>query len=217
MTLRDLPATVDLNPGEIRVTGANAEEVLEGLVVLAQVMQNDLESVRMRLDPPFGQGPMDEELRNLFAAMRHTDSSVAQNVSNQSRKANSLCCQTRTFHDLCQSLTGSCTCFLRKISEMRQQDSQEPSCLLRYVVLDELKECSGRHNQDPEPLGSRIPHYQQPHLSSPGPPSGSDALVGLICLMRSFAVAVREPKPNASSCGSCTDMLDAPLSGQAGD
>lgn len=78
VTLRDLPATVTLNPGEIRVTGANAEDVLEGLVVLAQVMQNDLESVRTRLDPPVGRGPMDEELRNLFAAMRRTDRSVSE-------------------------------------------------------------------------------------------------------------------------------------------
>ncbi len=73
VTLKDLPETVVLSPGEIRVTGANAEQVLEGLIVLAQVMQNDLDSVRMRLDPPSGQGPMDEELRNLFAAMRQTD------------------------------------------------------------------------------------------------------------------------------------------------
>jgi hypothetical protein len=78
VTLRDLPATVTLNPGEVRVTGANAEDVLEGLVVLAQVMQNDLESVRTRLDPPVGRGPMDEELRNLFAAMRQTDRSVSE-------------------------------------------------------------------------------------------------------------------------------------------
>ena len=70
VTLKDLPASVTLNPGEIRVRGENAEQLLEGLVVLAQVMQNDLESVRMRLDPPSAEGPIDEELRNLFANMR---------------------------------------------------------------------------------------------------------------------------------------------------
>ena len=73
VSVKDLPASVTLNPGEIRVTGANAEQVIEGLIVLAQVMQNDLDSVRMRLDPPSGQGPIDDELRNLFAAMRQTD------------------------------------------------------------------------------------------------------------------------------------------------
>ncbi len=70
VTLRDLPETVVLSPGEIRVTGDNAEQVLEGLIVLAQVMQNDLDSVRMQLDPPLGQAPVDEELRNLFTNMR---------------------------------------------------------------------------------------------------------------------------------------------------
>jgi len=69
-TLRDLPESVTLSTGEIRVTGANAEEVLEGLLLLAQVMQNDLDTVRMKLDPPPCGGLMDEELRNLLAAMR---------------------------------------------------------------------------------------------------------------------------------------------------
>ena len=72
VTLRDLPTSVTLNPGELRVTGANAEQVIEGLLVLAQVMQNDLESVRTKLDPAPGQAPMDEELRSLLGAMRKT-------------------------------------------------------------------------------------------------------------------------------------------------
>lgn len=70
VTLKDLPDNVTLNPGEIRVTGANAEEVIEGLLVLAQVMQNDLDSVRMRLDPLGRRAPIDAELRNLFRTLR---------------------------------------------------------------------------------------------------------------------------------------------------
>ncbi len=70
VTLKDLPESVTLNPGEVRVTGANAEGVIEGLLILAQVMQNDLDSVRMRLDPPIGRALADDELRNLFATMR---------------------------------------------------------------------------------------------------------------------------------------------------
>ena len=72
VTLREMPDNVILNPGEIRVTGANAEKILEGLLVLAQVMQNDLDSVRTRLDAPVGSQPVDEELRTLFAALRRT-------------------------------------------------------------------------------------------------------------------------------------------------
>ena len=70
VTLKDLPVSVILSPGELRVTGANAEQVIEGLLMLAQVMQNDLDSVRTKLDPPPGRAPLDEELRNLFATMR---------------------------------------------------------------------------------------------------------------------------------------------------
>ena len=72
-TLRDLPDNVILSSGELRVTGANAERILEGLLVLAQVMQNDLDSVRARLDAPAGSQPIDEELRTLFAALRRTE------------------------------------------------------------------------------------------------------------------------------------------------
>lgn len=68
VTLKDLPLSITLGPGELRVTGANAEQVIEGLLVLAQVMQNDLNSVRSKLDPPAN--PMDGELRDLFATMR---------------------------------------------------------------------------------------------------------------------------------------------------
>ena len=70
VTLKDLPERVVLGPGEIRVTGANAEQVLEGLLVLAQVMQNDLDSVRMRLDPPHLEQSLNEELRDLFCSLR---------------------------------------------------------------------------------------------------------------------------------------------------
>ena len=70
VTLKELPDRVTLNPGEVRVTGADAEQVLEGLVILAQVMQNDLDSVRRRLDPPSAGALIDEELRNLFTNLR---------------------------------------------------------------------------------------------------------------------------------------------------
>jgi hypothetical protein len=73
VTLRDMPDNVMLSPGEIRVTGANAERILEGLLVLAQVMQNDLDSVRARLDAPAGSQHVDEELRTLLATLRRTE------------------------------------------------------------------------------------------------------------------------------------------------
>lgn len=76
-TLKDLPDSVTLSPGEIRVTGANAEGVIEGLLILAQVMQNDLDAVRLKLVPPPGQEPLNEELRSLLATMREHQRGVA--------------------------------------------------------------------------------------------------------------------------------------------
>ncbi len=73
VTLNDLPENVVLSAGEVRVTGHNAEEVLEGLLVLAQVMQNDLDAVRVRLDPPANLDSKDDELRDLFAALRRRE------------------------------------------------------------------------------------------------------------------------------------------------
>jgi len=78
VTLKDLPASVTLSPGELRVTGANAEQVIEGLLMLAQVMQNDLDSVRTRLDPPHLGQAVDEELRELFYSLRTKESRASE-------------------------------------------------------------------------------------------------------------------------------------------
>lgn len=72
MTLADLPGNVEVREGEFRVTGAGAEEVVQGLLLLAQVLQNDLESVRARLDPPTPPSVLDEGLRSLLSNLRTT-------------------------------------------------------------------------------------------------------------------------------------------------
>lgn len=69
-TLADLPGNVEVREGEVRLTGSNAEEVVEGLLLLAQVLQNDLDSVRARLDPPPGPPQVDEGLREMFSSLR---------------------------------------------------------------------------------------------------------------------------------------------------
>ncbi len=70
ITLADLPANVQVREGEVRVTGANAEEVVEGLFLLAQVLQNDLDAVRTQLDPPPEPKDLDDDLRELLRGLR---------------------------------------------------------------------------------------------------------------------------------------------------
>lgn len=63
----DLPATIRLESGRLTVEGADSVAILESLYLLAQAMQNDLNTVQQMLDPP-PQPPLveDDDLRNLF-------------------------------------------------------------------------------------------------------------------------------------------------------
>lgn len=76
VTLDDLPDNVEVREGEVRITGANAEQVVEGLLLLAQVLQNDLESVRLRLDPEPFPAAVDEGLRAMLASMRGSSGGI---------------------------------------------------------------------------------------------------------------------------------------------
>ena len=71
--LTDLPSNVMLCCGELRITGKDAEEVIEGLLLLAQVMQNDLLSVRSILNPQNAPAEIDDELRALLRELRIRD------------------------------------------------------------------------------------------------------------------------------------------------
>jgi hypothetical protein len=70
ITLTDLPENVSVREGEVRVAGADAEQIIEGLFILAQVLQNDLDAVRARLDPPPQPPQMDEDLRQMLRSLR---------------------------------------------------------------------------------------------------------------------------------------------------
>lgn len=73
VTLKDLPENIMLGVGEVRATGPDTKQVVEGLVALAQVMQNDLEGVRALHEPFASSDAIDEELQNLFIAPRRID------------------------------------------------------------------------------------------------------------------------------------------------
>lgn len=70
ITLNNLPVNVEVREGEVRVTGASAEQIVEGLFLLAQVLQNDLDAVRTRLDPPADPPRMDNELKEMLRSLR---------------------------------------------------------------------------------------------------------------------------------------------------
>lgn len=70
VTLAGLPSNVEVREGELRITGTGAEQILEGLLLLARVMQNDLESIRVRLDPTPSATQVDKELRAVLEMLR---------------------------------------------------------------------------------------------------------------------------------------------------
>ncbi len=69
--VRDLPLNISLLPGRLEITAGSLIELLESLALLAQAMQNDLESVRTVLEPATSAPVVaDEDLRSLLANLR---------------------------------------------------------------------------------------------------------------------------------------------------
>lgn len=67
----DLPSGITIDQGRIEVVGSNTEEVLERLYILAQALQNDLDTAARIIDPPPIHAPeLDEDLKALFADLR---------------------------------------------------------------------------------------------------------------------------------------------------
>ncbi len=72
---RDLPAAIAIRQGEITIRGANAEEVILRLGLLAQAMQNDLGSIEAMLNPPPPPEPAarQDEMQQMFAELRQAE------------------------------------------------------------------------------------------------------------------------------------------------
>jgi hypothetical protein len=69
--VRDLPPEITLEHGRLEITGANAEQIVERLWLLAAAMQNDLDTAAASLNPPPVPPRMaDEDLKALFADLR---------------------------------------------------------------------------------------------------------------------------------------------------
>jgi hypothetical protein len=76
--LRDLPPEITIDHGRLEIVGDNAEEVLSRLLLLAQAIQNDMDTVTEKLDPaPLPRVVNDDELRDLFADLRRRERQFA--------------------------------------------------------------------------------------------------------------------------------------------
>lgn len=79
--VRDLPAEIRLEPGRLEITGKNATEIFERLLLLAQAVQNDLDTAAQRFDPPRTAPRVEEdELRELFADLRRREQAHTQRL-----------------------------------------------------------------------------------------------------------------------------------------
>ncbi len=67
----DLPPNIILGPGRLEIMAETAEAMLESLMVLALIMQNDLDRFAAALQPPPDLRPVeDEDMRRLFERLR---------------------------------------------------------------------------------------------------------------------------------------------------
>lgn len=73
--VRDLPHdSFTLQPGRLEIRGCSAIQIVERLVLLAQALQNDLDSAASLLDPPRPARPQDDaDLKALFVSLREKE------------------------------------------------------------------------------------------------------------------------------------------------
>jgi hypothetical protein len=68
--MEDLPGSIRLAPGRLEIEADSAEAMCEALMLLATVMQNDLERWRMTIEPLPQASTSDTSLLRLIASMR---------------------------------------------------------------------------------------------------------------------------------------------------
>ena len=72
--IRDLPMEISLSPGRLEISGKDAEEIFGRLLLLAQAVQNDMDTAAQMLNPPPVERPVeDDDLRELFADLRRRE------------------------------------------------------------------------------------------------------------------------------------------------
>lgn len=72
-TVKDLPEGVRLSPGRLEITANSAEGIVESLLLLAQVMQNDLQHVQFLLEPPSSPRLVEDDDLRMFRENLRTE------------------------------------------------------------------------------------------------------------------------------------------------
>jgi hypothetical protein len=68
---KDLPSNIEVSAGSLRIRGADAMEIVRSLHLVAQALQNDLDTMQSLLDPPVPQPQVDDsEIRSMFERLR---------------------------------------------------------------------------------------------------------------------------------------------------
>ena len=75
--VKDLPRNIEVSAGSLRIRGADAMEIVRSLHLVAQALQNDLETMQSLLDPPVPQPQVDDaEIRSMFERLRADEAAV---------------------------------------------------------------------------------------------------------------------------------------------
>jgi len=68
---RDLPPNIELSGGLLSIRGNDAMDIVRSLHLVAQALENDLDTMQSLLDPPLPHPQVeDEEMRSLFERLR---------------------------------------------------------------------------------------------------------------------------------------------------
>lgn len=69
--VRDLPTNITVSSGRLTIESSTAVGIVEGLALVAQALQNDLDQFQRLVEQPIQlPAEVDDELRNLFATIR---------------------------------------------------------------------------------------------------------------------------------------------------
>jgi hypothetical protein len=76
---KDLPENIELSAGFLAIHGKNATDIVRSLHLIAQALQNDLDTMQSLLDPPIPQPQVDDtEIRSMFDRLRAEEAALKQ-------------------------------------------------------------------------------------------------------------------------------------------
>jgi hypothetical protein len=88
---KDLPSNIEVSAGSLRIRGADAMEIVRSLYLVAQALQNDLDTMQSLLDPPVPQPQVDDaEIRSMFERLRADEAAVVVKEKDGSRGKDAL-------------------------------------------------------------------------------------------------------------------------------